>query len=87
MFLMNDTVDSIIEQMCGNEFDDPHLNADAMIGCKRILKDFAERLKEAHTQEIIQWQHRLGNENGKYNRVCWELVHIKSKVRRLGIHV
>ena len=84
---MNDTVDAILGEMCGNEFDDPHLNADAIIGCKKILKDFAERLKKAHTQEIVQWQHRISVENDKYNRACWDLAHMRSRVRRLGCHV
>ena len=83
----NETIDGIIEQMFGNEFDDPHLNADAMIGCRKILQDFAERLKKAHTQEIVQWQHRLNKENDKYNRACWDLAHMRSRVRRLGINV
>ena len=84
---MNDTVDSIISEMCGNEFDDPHLSADAMIGCRKILKDFAERLKKAHDEEVTQWKQKLTVAADKYNRSCWDLAHMRSKVRRFGIHV
>lgn len=41
----------IIAEMRGNEFDDPHLNRDGIIGARRLARGWADRLEAAHKRE------------------------------------
>lgn len=47
----NETSDSIIREMRGNSFDDPHLNNDGIIGARRLARGWADRLESAIQRE------------------------------------
>ena len=42
---------AIIAEMRGNEFDDPHLDADGIIGARRLARDWADRIEAAAKRE------------------------------------
>lgn len=43
----NEPLAAILKEMRGNEFDDPHLNADGIIGARRLARDWADRIEAA----------------------------------------
>lgn len=47
-----ETLAAILAQMRGNEFDDPHLDADGIIGARRLARDWADRI-EAAVQRFV----------------------------------
>ena len=42
---------AILAEMRGNEFDDPHLDADGIIGARRLARDWADRIEAAAKRE------------------------------------
>ena len=42
---------AIIAEMRGNEFDDPHPDADGIIGARRLARDWADRIEAAAKRE------------------------------------
>lgn len=46
-----ETIKDIVAEMRGNEFDDPHLNADGIIGARRLAKGWADRIEAAWKRE------------------------------------
>ena len=47
----NETIAAIVAEMRGNEFDDPHLDADGIIGARRLARDWADRIEAAAKRE------------------------------------
>lgn len=45
------TVDEILKEMRGNEWDDPHLDRDGMIAARRLAMDWADRIGAAINEE------------------------------------
>lgn len=46
-----ETIADILAEMRGNEFDDPHLDRDGMIGARRLARDWADRIEAAAKRE------------------------------------
>ena len=46
-----ETLAAILAEMRGNEFDDPHLDADGIIGARRLARDWADRIEAAAARE------------------------------------
>lgn len=46
-----ETLAAILAEMRGNEFDDPHLDADGIIGARKLARDWADRIEAALSQE------------------------------------
>lgn len=42
-----ETLAAILAEMRGNEFDDPHLDADGIVGARRLARDWADRIEAA----------------------------------------
>lgn len=51
MSVENEKIADIVEEMRGNEFDDPHLNADGIIGARVLAKGWADRIEAACKRE------------------------------------
>ena len=49
-----DTIAHIVAEMRGKEFDDPHLNADGIIGARRLARGWADRIEAAWNRERPQ---------------------------------
>lgn len=49
--MSEETLAAILREMRGNEFDDPHLNADGIIGARRLARDWADRIEAAAKRE------------------------------------
>ena len=47
----NETIADIVKEMRGNEFDDPHLNGEGIIGARRLAKGWADRIEAAWKRE------------------------------------
>ena len=45
------TVDEILQEMRGKEWDDPHLDRDGMIAARRLARDWADRIGAAINEE------------------------------------
>ena len=48
----HETISYILAEMRGNEFDDPHLDADGIIGARRLARDWADRIEAAVKREM-----------------------------------
>lgn len=51
-------MDHILKEMRGNEFDNPHLNGDGIIGARILAKGWADRIEKSlkHLYEIMEMQ-------------------------------
>lgn len=47
-----ETLAAILAEMRGNEFDDPHLDADGIIGARRLARDWADRIEAAVERRV-----------------------------------
>ncbi len=56
----SETLADIVAEMRGNEFDDPHLNADGIIGARVLAKAWAERIDAAAKREELRWAQANG---------------------------
>lgn len=43
--MIPEQMDHILKEMRGNEFDDPHLNGDGIIGARILAKGWADRIE------------------------------------------
>ena len=72
---MAETTQDIIAEMRGNEFDDPHLDADGMIGARRLARDWADRYEAARERERRQYE--------RLHECFWEKGTIQNVVRQM----
>jgi hypothetical protein len=47
-----ETLADILREMRGNEFDDPHLDAEGIIGARKLARDWADRIEAAVQQTV-----------------------------------
>lgn len=72
----NETIADIVAEMRGNEFDDPHLNAEGIIGARRLAKGWADRIEAAwkREQELLRSCARWINTHDIYSNMAKELL-------------
>jgi hypothetical protein len=58
-------LDNILRAMRGNEFDDPHIDAEGIIGARNICRDFADKIEAAlhDPQQVLNVLAQFHDEN------------------------
>jgi hypothetical protein len=65
-----ETLSAILAEMRGNEFDDPQIDADGIVGARRLARDWADRIEAAYKREHAEWHAETDAAKEERNRIA-----------------